>query len=966
MRSNAKSIWSFLAPVVACTMLFLAFGCDGSGTSPFNVPATGTNTNGGGGNVQINQASNLDLTTMTPGSGSAVPANTVIELRFNQPVNVSSVTASSIYFRANGNLVAVNHQFSEANQVVRITPVSPLVSGASYEVVISPSVTSVDGESYTGPTNHTFTTTSSAGAGNAPDTAGPIVLSTNPGNNTVGVLLDVTISAVFNESVNPSTVTSNSMQLLQGGSSIPGTFNFSARNTIVTFKSNAQLLPSTSYTLNVGTGIKDLVGNSVQQSVSSSFTTATAQQLDQTPPTVLSVTPANGATNVPTNTTVLVSFSEPMNTTTVSATSFMVLDPSNMPVVGTFTWSNQNKDCTFTPAAGLSPSTTYSINMNSTIADLAGNGLAQTPYISSFTTAATATGGGGGTTGGPFQVATVVPANGATNIPVTSTVQVTFSSAAKPSTVTTNTIQVTDASGATVPGTVALDPTNTIATFTPNANFTNNANYNVTVTGVTDPSGGPLATDPYVSTFTTGSAGCSGFCITSVWPQNGATGILPLDPIILQFSQPVDISRTPTGNPPGSRAFNNAFDTTYVTVDAGQGAVSGTVVFSNGNQTAMWWPENPSQTAQQNRPPGRIYMQQGLTYTVTINGATKSASTGVDLNTSMGGPFVFTFQTVPSGLMPIRTYPYPGKTNVGLQQAVEVEFSGPVDLTLSNGGWPIEWMPAAGGSFVGASNPTGAIRYLSPAGATASPNNAYLIQLVPPSPLTPNTVYQVTVRNAVASGASTPTQVQPYTFTFTTGQGAAADTTSPFLQDPVLMSPFGTYDTTACVPSAKPFNFGGVISLIATQAEPITGALTNWSEKIDPDSLSLTNLRYSPFDTNISQNTGGILCQGGNLLFGGNQQCQGFTLAAPIPGIYSVDNTTSNGSGQTIGLVYYIPDVDLKTSLGSSYGVNANAFHIDVASRATGAAGPAITDFNGNPTTQNADHAGGGVVFSVQ
>ena len=130
-----------------------------------------------------------------------------------------------------------------------------------------------------------------------------------------------------------------------------------------------------------------------------SFTTSAA--VDNTPPTVSSVSPLNSATGVSINTTVTANFSEAINGSTVTGTTFQLRDAGNNLVSATI--SSSSNQITLTPTAALTASTTYTVTITggaSGVKDLAGNALVSN-YSWSFTTAAS--GGGGGTTYTVFQ-----------------------------------------------------------------------------------------------------------------------------------------------------------------------------------------------------------------------------------------------------------------------------------------------------------------------------------------------------------------------------------------------------------------------------------------------------------------------------------------------------------------------------------------------------------------------------------
>ena len=69
------------------------------------------------------------------------------------------------------------------------------------------------------------------------------------------------------------------------------------------------------------------------------------------------VSPANAATNVSTTTTVSATFSEALDPTTVSASTFQLFAPGNTLVSGTVTYNSGT--ASFLPGAALATSTTY-------------------------------------------------------------------------------------------------------------------------------------------------------------------------------------------------------------------------------------------------------------------------------------------------------------------------------------------------------------------------------------------------------------------------------------------------------------------------------------------------------------------------------------------------------------------------------------------------------------------------------
>ena len=93
--------------------------------------------------------------------------------------------------------------------------------------------------------------------------------------------------------------------------------------------------------------------------------------------------PAANATGVSRNTTVTVTFNDRIQPGTVTTATFRLLFNGN-PVAGTVIVAPDGRSATFTPAATLNPSSSYQIQVNSSVTDLAGQTLSF--FVANFTT----------------------------------------------------------------------------------------------------------------------------------------------------------------------------------------------------------------------------------------------------------------------------------------------------------------------------------------------------------------------------------------------------------------------------------------------------------------------------------------------------------------------------------------------------------------------------------------------------
>lgn len=215
----------------------------------------------------------------------------------------------------------------------------------------------------------------------------PTVIATNPKHQAVGVPINQTITATFNENMNSATISSASFIIMKGSIVVPGSLSYNEANSTVTFVPNAYLSPSTVYTGKILTTVKDLMGNALQADYVWTFTTTAP---DLTAPIVISTSPVNNETNVALNKIVRATFSEAMNPSTISNSTFIIKQGGAL-VTGTVSYSGST--AYFKHTTNFLPGSTYNATITTGATDLAGNSLA-TNYIWSFDTGVTLSSGG--------------------------------------------------------------------------------------------------------------------------------------------------------------------------------------------------------------------------------------------------------------------------------------------------------------------------------------------------------------------------------------------------------------------------------------------------------------------------------------------------------------------------------------------------------------------------------------------
>lgn len=314
------------------------------------------------------------------------------------------------------------------------------------------------------------------------------------------------------------------------------------------------------------------------------------QEVDGVCPLVTSTSPINGATNVPLDQIISVSFNEEMNPETINQSSFTLNGTSQ--IAGVITYSGTT--ATFTPSALLTPNTTYSARITRTVKDLTGNAL-QTETIWTFSTGLTVT---------PM-VSSTDPENNTNNVILNKLVSVTFNMPMKASTINTTTYTLKQGTTA-VPGTVSYSGTTAI--FTPTGPLAANTVYTATVSkAVTNLDNTALISD-YVWKFTTGALVAPTVIATD--PINNSTGISLNQTVTADFSMIMD-----------PLTING----TNFTLKQGTTTIAGTVTYSG--TTASFNPTND--------------LLEGKIYTATITTGAKNVA-GVPL----ANDYVWNFTTL--------------------------------------------------------------------------------------------------------------------------------------------------------------------------------------------------------------------------------------------------------------------------------------------------------------------------------
>lgn len=408
--------------------------------------------------------------------------------------------------------------------------------------------------------------TATEGADGA-DTIAPSVVAIAPSSGAGDVPLDTLVSASFSEPVTDAMLDLKSPD----GALITGSLAEDNTGTAVTFTPSQPLTPATTYTVTVS-GAHDAWDN-VMEDFTSTFTTAGGEPTpspspssdpDTTAPTVVATLPTADATDVAVDAVVSATFSEP-----VTAQVIVLKDNVGTAIDGATAMDATSRVLSFTPSTPLSAGVTYTA-LISDAKDTAGNVMS--PYSWTFTTAAAPEASQSPTpepstspsatppadTTAPV-IIEVSPQANATGVTTHSTLTATFS---EPVTGADVTLTPT-AGGSAVTGTVNMDATSTVATFTPSQALSSGVTYTATISAAKDTAGNTMSA--YSWSFTTIAASPSPSptptpspsptptqdvtppTITTTNPASGASAPFGAD-IVGVFSEPVRNAKISVSN----------------------------------------------------------------------------------------------------------------------------------------------------------------------------------------------------------------------------------------------------------------------------------------------------------------------------------------------------------------------------------------------------------------------------------
>jgi len=219
---------------------------------------------GGGEDPILGRGSNAGLAptvlSVTPvPNATGVPINTkIVTVAFSEAMDPASLSTASVTLACPaGAPVTGAVSYQAANNLATLT--LPAATNLPASTLCIATVTTGAKNAAGIPLDSNFGWTFTTGL--VPDTTAPTVTGTIHTNGQTNVALNTKVGTTFSEVMDPLTINATTFTLKQGTTAVPGTVTYAGINAVFTPTSN--LAPSTTYTVTVTTGAKDVRGNSL-------------------------------------------------------------------------------------------------------------------------------------------------------------------------------------------------------------------------------------------------------------------------------------------------------------------------------------------------------------------------------------------------------------------------------------------------------------------------------------------------------------------------------------------------------------------------------------------------------------------------------------------------------------------------------------------------------------------------------
>ncbi len=320
------------------------------------------------------------VSTMPANNTQNIARDVVIEVRFDQAMDVMTLIAATIQLHTEaGAIVPITLHYDGPTKTLHITPNALLEANAIYRLTLGTGITASTGVPLRQSVLVTFTTAAEV-------VVPPNIVTTTPSNNAVDVPVNIALRVQFDQVMDTTTLTDATLLLRKAdGTAVSTSIAYDATSNTVTITPTARLETNTLYQLTITTNVKNSLGVAIPAEVMVDFTTA-AEDLTL-PPEVTATSPTEGATSVPIDSHLTVQLNQAMDASTLVDPNLRLSEAeSGAAVAADIAYNSNTRLVTITPTAALTTSTRYRLEVTTGVKNSAGVALAN-PVAVTFTTA---------------------------------------------------------------------------------------------------------------------------------------------------------------------------------------------------------------------------------------------------------------------------------------------------------------------------------------------------------------------------------------------------------------------------------------------------------------------------------------------------------------------------------------------------------------------------------------------------
>jgi hypothetical protein len=300
----------------------------------------------------------------TPGVNNlSVSPETSVVVKFSEDIT-GGLTSIKLTNTSTSAVIDSTIVYSAPTRTLTLTPKMALDQNTSYTVALTDSIKDISGNSLSS-TSWIFTTA---------DNTKPTVISKIPGAQG-NISVNSSVTVYFSERIDSSTITAGNFTVGSDSGYVSGSVVYNDATKSATFSPDASFSYSTTYTVTLLSGIKDLAGNSLNP-VTWQF--VTGSQPDTTAPVLTSKNPDTGASSISISSLVSFAFSEPLAAGCINSNTVSLTDGSGTSIPISVEYYSDSNSVIVRPSSSLSYGMTYTISVKgdysgSEIKDLSGN-----------------------------------------------------------------------------------------------------------------------------------------------------------------------------------------------------------------------------------------------------------------------------------------------------------------------------------------------------------------------------------------------------------------------------------------------------------------------------------------------------------------------------------------------------------------------------------------------------------------